>query len=472
MNQPLMLAHGIVAGLTLSLLIPAGAAAQRTRYFAFGDSITSGLNTDEDCNCSDVTCQQQCGYPRRLRNRLRNAGFDVNVFNRGLGAERTAEGLTRLDDVLAEGGDVLLLMEGSNDISRNISPETTLANLEAMAQKATLAGFETVHATLIPRFPAARVDPENVTNAYVAGALRDLAFNEARQLVDPFEVFGAAPDVFNYLYSDIPNDPLGHPNAAGYSVLANVFLDVLVGTDSVPPVIGVVSPTDGSVDISPRTPISLLLYDFGQGLDSSGTEMLINDVPVAFTGSIGSHSQELIYEPANPLPTDVAVRIRGLDLLGQAMDREVSRFVTDPLAPGPCFADDTTLCIDRVEGDQRFQVTVSWQTALNGGGQGDAMAIPLTSIGLRRGGLFTFFDLQNPEILIKILDGCGINNHFWVFVAPTTNLGYDIRVVDTVAAQAGAPQSDYELLVSNVDGIDAPPVSDTSAFPTCSFAFP
>lgn len=39
-----------------------------------------------------------------------------------------------------------------------------------------------------------------------------------------------------------------------------------------------------------------------------------------------------------------------------------------------------------------------------------------------------FFDRNNAEVLVKVLDGCGINNHRWVFVAPVTTLAFNITI--------------------------------------------
>ena len=39
-----------------------------------------------------------------------------------------------------------------------------------------------------------------------------------------------------------------------------------------------------------------------------------------------------------------------------------------------------------------------------------------------------FFDRNNAEVLIKVLDGCAINGHRWVFVAPVTSLAFNIEV--------------------------------------------
>ena len=467
MSKSFKVCCGIVLLPLAAIALPRPAVAVDVRFLAFGDSITAAWGFDEKCNCEAHECRQACGYPRRLKRLLVAAGVDAGVINEGFGGEKTAEGLTRLDTLLSPGYDVMLLMEGSNDISSNVSPETTIANLREMGRKAAAKGIETVHATLVPRIPEAREDPDNVINADMAGRIRDLAFATGRDLVDPFEVLSTTPELFELYYSHGDSDPVGHPNARGFDLLAAIFFDALQEIDTVPPVAGHVEPAGGTEGVSLLSPVVVRIYDFGVGLDAEASTLLINGEAVEFSSSGGSEWQDLLFRPTSPLPTEVAVRVQSRDLLANAMDREVSRFTTDPEAPGPCIADATTLCIDRDPGDRRFKLTLDWSTALNGGQEGQAQAIPLAPIGLRRGGLFSFFERNNPEVLVKVLDGCAINDRFWVFVAPTTTLGYQLRVVDTVAALRGAARSEYELIVENPDGRDAPPVSDTAAFATC-----
>jgi lysophospholipase L1-like esterase len=464
--------RGRRALLALGAILAADAApALDVRYLAFGDSITAGFSFDEECECEVFTCRQACGYPRRLKRLLAAVGVDAGVINEGMGGEKTAEGVTRIDRLLGPGYDALLLMEGTNDVSQSLySPETTQFNLSEMARKAAVKGVETIHATLIPRSPQARHDPDNVLNAQLAGRIRDLAFNGDRRLVDPFEVFAATPDLFDKLYANGVADPVGHPNARGFDLLAQVFFNALREIDDVPPVVGLVEPSYGALSVGPRSPVRVRLYDFGVGLDPSASTLSLNGEPVAIQSTGGSHWQDLVFHPADSLPAEVTVRVAGSDLAANAMDREVSRFtVEEDAGVGPCVADLTTLCIDRQLGDARFQLTLAWETALNGGQSGDAEAIPLASIGLRRGGLFSFFDRDNPEVLVKVLDGCALNGSFWVFVAPTTALGYTLRVVDTLAALQGAEHSQYEFVATNPDGIAAPPVSATAALPTCDY---
>lgn len=452
-----------------SPLLADAAVAVEVFYLAFGDSVTAAWGFDEACGCESHQCRQACGYPVRLKRRLVNAGIDAAVINEGLGGEKTAEGLTRIENLLAPRIDVLLLMEGTNDVSVQISPETTAFNLAEMARKAADRGIETVHATLIPRYRQARRDARNVVTAELAGQIRELAFVEERTLADPFEVFAASSDIFNRFYAEVENDPVGHPNAKGFDVLAEVFFHALLDIDDVAPVVGLFEPAYDAVAVAPLSTVRVRLHDFGAGLDPAATELILNGARVTFQSTGGSHWQELVFEPTEPLPAETTIRVASRDLAGNSMNREVTRFTVDQEAAAPCVADATTLCIDHQIGDGRFQLTLTWNTALNGGQTGDATAVPLASIGLRRGGLFSFFDVTNPEVLVKVLDGCAINGRFWVFVAPTTTVGYELRVVDTLAAFQGAEQEAYEYVVINTDGRDAPPVSDTGAFATCDF---
>lgn len=75
-------------------------------------------------------------------------------------------------------------------------------------------------------------------------------------------------------------------------------------------------------------------------------------------------------------------------------------------------------------------------------------------------GLFYFFSAENWELMIKVLDACGINNHFWVFAAATTNVEYTIKVTDKVTG--------VEKTYRNPLGMAASAITDIEAFATCS----
>lgn len=113
-----------------------------------------------------------------------------------------------------------------------------------------------------------------------------------------------------------------------------------------------------------------------------------------------------------------------------------------------CFAGPTTLCLN----DGRFQVEIAWATALEEG-QGRA------GRGTDDSGTFWFFRPSNLELLVKALDGCGVNGHYWVFFAATTDVGFELTVTDTATGRTRT--------YPNALGHDAETVLDTAAFDTC-----
>jgi hypothetical protein len=123
---------------------------------------------------------------------------------------------------------------------------------------------------------------------------------------------------------------------------------------------------------------------------------------------------------------------------------------------GGCTPNSTTLCLPA---NNRFRVSVYFQTTQGGGQQGNAGAIPLDSLGISKGGIFYFNDAANPEFLVKVLNACASNNRYWVFYAATTNVGFNLTVTDT--------QTNQTKIYTNPDIHPATTVTDTQAFATC-----
>ena len=46
------------------------------------------------------------------------------------------------------------------------------------------------------------------------------------------------------------------------------------------------------------------------------------------------------------------------------------------------------------------------------------------------GALFYFFGPDNPEMLLKVVDGCWLNDHWWVFGSAATDLAYEVAIED------------------------------------------
>ena len=104
--------------------------------------------------------------------------------------------------------------------------------------------------------------------------------------------------------------------------------------------------------------------------------------------------------------------------------------------------------------DERFAVTVDWTTA--DGSAGTGRPIHGSSDDST---LFTFFERDNWELMVKVLDGCALNGHYWVFTSAATDAGYVVSVTDS---DTGDRWTD-----ANPIGVRAPAVADTTAFP-CS----
>ena len=47
-------------------------------------------------------------------------------------------------------------------------------------------------------------------------------------------------------------------------------------------------------------------------------------------------------------------------------------------------------------------------------------------------GLLWFFNRDNAEVLVKVLDGCRLGGHRWAFVAPVTDLAFNLHIRDSV----------------------------------------
>ena len=99
-----------------------------------------------------------------------------------------------------------------------------------------------------------------------------------------------------------------------------------------------------------------------------------------------------------------------------------------PLKTGSCQTGPENLCL---LGD-RLKVEVRWRNPHDGGTEGVGRAVADTDST----GLFWFFNLENTELVVKALDGSGLNDHLWIFYGALTDLEYWITVTDTVTGES------------------------------------
>ena len=75
----------------------------------------------------------------------------------------------------------------------------------------------------------------------------------------------------------------------------------------------------------------------------------------------------------------------------------------------------------------RFAVEVEWSSSQGGGSSGTGVPIP----GTDDSGSFWFFDAENVELTVKVLDARTINDRFWVYFGALSDVAYTLRVIDT-----------------------------------------
>ena len=90
----------------------------------FGDSLTAGLGIDRDQS-----------YPAVLQRMLDEAGYHYRVLNEGVSGDTTKDGLERLNRVLAQKPQIVVLEFGGNDGLRGLPVRTAQQNLATMIEQ-------------------------------------------------------------------------------------------------------------------------------------------------------------------------------------------------------------------------------------------------------------------------------------------------------------------------------------------------
>jgi len=172
----------------------------------FGDSITAGYGIDE-----------QEAFPALIQKRLDSLGYAWRAVNAGLSGETSAGGLRRIDWLLRQTIDILVLELGGNDGLRGVSPDDTRRNLEEIIDR-TRAKYPNVRIIL-----AGMQIPPNLGSDYAAAfadVYPSVARNKQVELI-PFilEGVGGIADL---------NLPDGiHPTAAGHRIVAETVWEKL-----------------------------------------------------------------------------------------------------------------------------------------------------------------------------------------------------------------------------------------------------
>lgn len=116
---------------------------------------------------------------------------------------------------------------------------------------------------------------------------------------------------------------------------------------------------------------------------------------------------------------------------------------------GTCAVLPDRLCLN----NGRFQVSSTFETYSGQTGVGLAQAMTGDT------GYFWFFSAANVEVVLKVINGCSYNSHYWIYAGGLTDVFVQILILDT---RTGATRT-----YSNVLGTPFQPIGDIQSFATC-----
>ncbi|WP_371377146.1 arylesterase [Thalassotalea aquiviva] len=164
------------------------------KILAFGDSLTAGKGVDKSFSYPSVLAQL----------------IEVDVINAGISGETTAQGLRRLPQALStHQPDLLILLEGGNDILQNKDLDQTKRNLSDMISLAKQQGIQVMLVAV----------PEKSLFSSSASFYHELSDEHQLVLED-----GIIAELMRS--PEMKSDPV-HFNEAGYRALAQRIAELM-----------------------------------------------------------------------------------------------------------------------------------------------------------------------------------------------------------------------------------------------------
>lgn len=183
--------------------------------------------------------------------------------------------------------------------------------------------------------------------------------------------------------------------------------------------------------------------------DAPAVDIAVTGGPVLFSNV--SFKEDGGYVPVPAGVYDLEVRLAGTDTVVLFLPgievpegAVATAYATGLVADGSA---DRTLYLN----DNRFRVEVAWTDF--GGSSGPGLISPLRTDDT---GIFYFFDSDNLELSVKVLDALGINGSFWVFYGSLTNVQFELTVTDMVGGATRTYSNNLGVFASE---------GDTAAFP-------
>ncbi len=229
-------------------------------------------------------------------------------------------------------------------------------------------------------------------------------------------------------------------SGAGTSAYTDV-VELMTGEDRRP-----TAPTNLRAAPLSSTEIRLAWQDNSDNETGFVVEILISLDWVEISHQLPTDTTEAIVDGLPPA-SRVSFRVRAVNEYGASEPSNVATVET--------FSDNDA-CV--VTGDElcllggRFKVSVDYRNQHAGGAEGTATVVPWTD----QSGLFWFFGPENVELIVKMLDGRHINQHFWLFYGALSDLEYTVTVIDTAIGE--------DLIYHNPPG-EICGLADTTAVP-------
>jgi len=184
------------------VFVPAsGDTVAPMRIVAIGDSLMAGKGLSADKS-----------FTAQLQNALADAGYSVSIVNASISGDTTSGGLARLDWVLAEPFDAVIVFLGQNDAFRAVPVDVIESNLRKM--------IENIQARGLPVLFAGAMAPRNLGAAYY----------ESFDALYPRLAHSSDVIFFPFFLKDVATEPeLNqedgiHPNERGVSVIVRNIL--------------------------------------------------------------------------------------------------------------------------------------------------------------------------------------------------------------------------------------------------------
>jgi len=190
----------------LLMLVAAADAGERPVVLALGDSLTAGYGLAPGK-----------AFPAQLQVALAGNGIDAKVINGGVSGDTSAGGLARLDWLLGDKPDLVIVELGANDGLRGLDPDGTRDNLDRIIMRIRETG---AHVLL-----TGMVAPPNLGSDYGErfNAIYPALAQKHGTAFYPFFLDGVAMDPALNQQDGI------HPTAEGVAMIVEKILPVVIG---------------------------------------------------------------------------------------------------------------------------------------------------------------------------------------------------------------------------------------------------